>query len=358
MQVLKLPGPEKPKRGERWFADCLQFAPEGRKIFVAFAVRDDQCIGQFDVVTGLWELLNVIGHSYTEKPRKPWSRDFAHIISFVGDNFDQSTTMIWIDEAKYFVGRWDPGVMRTVVPGSPIGEDYFPSLKGITFSPDGRWLFVAEEWGASTAISRADIQKLFAKPMLKESIINRFTGKPLRAVEPTICTRLTTLPDGIEVSVLGVSPDNRFAAVGTCLGDTHLIRVRGGETLGVLNRKQRKRTADVAVRRIAFSPSGKQLGVVVDGGLRVWDVKTTELLWDADDDKAQVLDLAYHPAGNVVAVARTDGAAVFLDALSGKVLHRYAWKVGQLNSVAFSPDGLTCAAGGEKGQVVVWDVDA
>ncbi len=34
------------------------------------------------------------------------------------------------------------------------------------------------------------------------------------------------------------------------------------------------------------------------------------------------------------------------------------WKIGPRTAVAFSPDGLTCAAGVKNGQVVVWDVDA
>ncbi|MFO0825560.1 MAG: WD40 repeat domain-containing protein [Gemmataceae bacterium] len=358
MRILKIPGPKKPKRGDRWFADGLQFAPDGQKLYVALRVPEDQWIGQCDVAAGEWNQLNAIDYLHDEKPRKPWSPDFSRVICFIGDSFDQSTTMIWIDEAKSLMGLWDPTVMRIVVPGPPIGESVFPNLIGITFSPDGRWLFCAEEWNSITAIVCADVRKLFAKPLLKDPGINRLTGKPLRFVEPTIWARLATLPERVEASVVEVTPDNRLVGAGTTTGDTHLIRVRDGVTLGVLERKKAKRTDDQRVQRLAFSPSGKQLGVIVDGMLRVWDVKTTKLLWDAEDAKAHATDLAYHPTGNTIAIARSDGAAVFLDATSGKLQKRYDWKVGQLNSIAFSPDGLTCAAGGEKGQVVVWDVDS
>ena len=37
---------------------------------------------------------------------------------------------------------------------------------------------------------------------------------------------------------------------------------------------------------------------------------------------------------------------------------RFAWDVGPVQALAFAADGLTCAAGGATGRVVLWDVDA
>jgi WD40 repeat protein len=45
------------------------------------------------------------------------------------------------------------------------------------------------------------------------------------------------------------------------------------------------------------------------------------------------------------------------DTNTWELAHTLTWKVGRMRSIAFSPDGALAAAGGDKGQVVVWDVD-
>jgi hypothetical protein len=35
---------------------------------------------------------------------------------------------------------------------------------------------------------------------------------------------------------------------------------------------------------------------------------------------------------------------------------QYAWEIGSLKCAAFARDGLRAAAGGEKGQAIIWDV--
>jgi WD40 repeat protein len=45
------------------------------------------------------------------------------------------------------------------------------------------------------------------------------------------------------------------------------------------------------------------------------------------------------------------------DAATGKERTRYEFGIGKLYCAAFAPDGLTCAAGGDNGQVVLWDAE-
>jgi WD40 repeat protein len=73
--------------------------------------------------------------------------------------------------------------------------------------------------------------------------------------------------------------------------------------------------------------------------------------------RAHFRAVAYHPSGNYLLAANNDTAIRVFDTSSWTVVKQYGWSVGQLSAVAVSPDGTLAAAGGEKGQVVVWDFD-
>jgi WD40 repeat protein len=61
--------------------------------------------------------------------------------------------------------------------------------------------------------------------------------------------------------------------------------------------------------------------------------------------------------GRSFLTAGNDGLVKLWDADTGAEMKSYSWDIGRLYCAAFSPDGLTCAACGERGQIVVWDVD-
>lgn len=69
-----------------------------------------------------------------------------------------------------------------------------------------------------------------------------------------------------------------------------------------------------------------------------------------------VFDLAYHPAGDVLATAHGDARVRWWDVARGTERACYDCGAGGVTAVAFSSDGLLAAAGGSDGQVVVWDV--
>jgi hypothetical protein len=73
--------------------------------------------------------------------------------------------------------------------------------------------------------------------------------------------------------------------------------------------------------------------------------------------RANFNGFAVHPSGRFFVTAAGDGHVRLWDAQTLKQMRALHWKIGKLYSVAFSRDGMLAAAGGDKGQVVVWDVD-
>lgn len=76
-----------------------------------------------------------------------------------------------------------------------------------------------------------------------------------------------------------------------------------------------------------------------------------------NDNRKEFTGLAFHPSGRFLAATSNDATVKLYDTSTWKVAQVFDWAIGRLRSVAFSSDGMLAAAGGDKGKIVVWDVD-
>lgn len=76
-----------------------------------------------------------------------------------------------------------------------------------------------------------------------------------------------------------------------------------------------------------------------------------------NDSKKHFTGIAFHPSGKYLAATSNDETVKLYDTATWDVAHTFTWKIGRMRSIAFSPDGALAAAGSDKGQVMVWDVE-
>lgn len=105
---------------------------------------------------------------------------------------------------------------------------------------------------------------------------------------------------------------------------------------------------------LRFHPRSNELAIVDGDCVFLWDCQSPDAV-PVPDVGHGITDLAFAPDGELWALGHTDGT-VRLRTREREVA-RFDWGIGRVASVTFAPDGLTCAAGGENGQIVLWDVD-
>lgn len=71
----------------------------------------------------------------------------------------------------------------------------------------------------------------------------------------------------------------------------------------------------------------------------------------------QVNAAAFTPDGRRVLTTCTDKLVRVWDAATGQLVTSYDWNVGATTAIAVAPDGTTAAVGGQRGQVVLFDLD-
>ncbi|HUR55881.1 MAG TPA: WD40 repeat domain-containing protein [Gemmataceae bacterium] len=109
---------------------------------------------------------------------------------------------------------------------------------------------------------------------------------------------------------------------------------------------------------LAFRPDGGQIVCAHETRILAWGLPGLDPpKVVANDSRLHFTAAAYDPTGRYLFTTSNDATVVVWDTESWERVRRFTWKIGRLRSVAVSGDGAQAAAGSEKGEVVVWDVD-
>ena len=109
-----------------------------------------------------------------------------------------------------------------------------------------------------------------------------------------------------------------------------------------------------------FSPDGRQFALLAGHRLQVRDTTTGNLVFEGEFETYRVNTVGFTPDGTRVATAcghPNNGDRIdFWDTATWQRLPALDFGIGRVTALAFSPDGLLGAAGGNNGQIVLWDL--
>jgi WD40 repeat protein len=331
-------------------AELVAWSDEGRRISVARGHEVTTNLYAHDVAGGGCERLNLdevndcFGGPASDPVVSPDGRflvaeaavdgetdTFLH----VQDRHDPETRFPLVDTAR-------------LVPG------------GLFFTPDGGALVAVRNWvaidGEFQDVARFEMARLTEPPRRYKEQRNPLTG--VTATVPVRNLRWKKLlgsPPWARVGVAALSADARFLAVGHADDVFHVADLKAKRVVASFPAEGTSLRDRLTVR-LGFDPAATGLVRLAGGRLFARPLGPGKS-WQTKRGLGYATDFAFHPSGDFLCAVFADGQARDLDPRTGAVLRAFRWARKALHSVAFAPDGLTCAAGGENGRVVVWDVE-
>jgi|GEM_PF-5004701 len=221
-----------------------------------------------------------------------------------------------------------------------------PELQGLfdAFRPAAGPLLTTGEsgWGHWRYLFPDGKRVITCEPEWRVGLWNLETDKRLKVPGPlgnaTAITSYELLPDGVTLLTYQTS-GNQLT----------LWNFPTGEKVGELT------PTGSGINPSTLSKDGTTFAVGRRGKLWVYDVPSRQLRHQMKFEK-DFRFLAFQPNSALLASASTNSVVTIWDTTAGQRVKQLDWKIGQIKSLLYAPDGLTCAVGGFE-KFVVFDVD-
>jgi WD40 repeat protein len=217
---------------------------------------------------------------------------------------------------------------------------------------DGTGRPVAGADGADTVLASRGGNWVVAASRIEDTWDWRFCGYRCEANAQPGCALRWRAEPHIQSERLGgfVGTGEQFVTVGR-----HRIVVRDTETGAV---KTTVRYAATYGACPVAAPDGARFAVRSSTQFYLWKTATWGTPLRIASEGRPLYAYAFHPTRSILGAIQEGQTLVkFLDADTGKVVSKYRWKLGEMRSICFSPDGTLAAAGSASGKIVVWDLE-
>lgn len=162
---------------------------------------------------------------------------------------------------------------------------------------------------------------------------------------------------------VAVSPNGERVAVAVALPEGPRGLLRSG--VWILALSSGKQVGELApatgqLNALTWSPDGRYVAGVLGARLVVWSAEDGKTRGELEAGGTRLFrGPRFHPSGRFLAAggANIDGGVYCWNVGTWEELIGFRWPVGPVACVSFSPDGTLAAAGGERGRILVWDVD-
>jgi WD40 repeat protein len=318
MQMFDLPGP-------RFLPDSLGFSPDGRFLAVWEQSRT-VVIGPDGSVRQLAEHLYTQDNRYTRNPAVGFTADGQGVVALhIGYKPGGGA----VEEIRvHDVATGEVKQSRPCWYGSPFA-----------FGPKNQWVYMRD--------SDRGIGILRWNPLTGETL--PVFGK-----------------SGNDIFQIAVSGDGS-TVVASIFESVRVLRFRGDKPP---SRASKVLPGEPTHSFAALTASSDGRFVAATGqDIHVWEVESGTRQTIATGVHKPVMmgvvrlpgmasgrEIEFHPTKPLLAFNAGAGEVTFWDVSTQHELKRYAWGIGSITALAFSPDGLRCAAAGNS-KVVVWDVD-